>query len=79
MSADFLSADKSWREYYQKALFEVDRTRLAERIANARVAILARAEQIRAEPLADERRLLTSALRTLSLLEESVDRRDDAA
>jgi len=67
-----------WKEYYESAILEPDYGRLAQRIADARSAILDRAEEILTHPSGEERRLLNSALRTLSVLEESAHRREAA-
>ncbi len=64
------SAELKWQELYGLAVFEPDNGKLSERIAEARSAIYDRAGEIRADSAGNERSALTSALRTLRLLED---------
>ena len=59
-----------WKKLYETAILEIDNTRLPKRIAEARRAILDRAEEIQTKPPSDERNALNSALRTLRILDE---------
>jgi len=59
-----------WKLLYQTAILEIDSTRLPKRIAEARRAILDRAEEIQTNPTSDERSALNNALRTLRILDE---------
>jgi hypothetical protein len=63
-----------WKAMYEEALCDLDYSVRLNRIANARNAILDRAEEILTRPSSDERRALTHALRTLRLLEEAAIR-----
>ena len=45
-SATNCTAQSSWRELYEAALFETDKSKLAERIADAEQALVARARQL---------------------------------
>lgn len=69
----------NWKQCYERAILEADSHRLYDRIAEARSAIMDRAEEILTRPSEEESRLLNNALRTLRLLEESACRRQDAA
>jgi hypothetical protein len=59
-----------WRPLYECAIRELDDATSHERIAEARHAILDRAEEILTNPSTDERAALNHALRTLQLLDE---------
>jgi hypothetical protein len=61
-----------WKELYEGAILELDKTKLPGRIVEARHAILDRAEEILTRPSCDEHRALNVALRALRLLEEVV-------
>lgn len=73
------AVSRTWKHYYESAILESDSRQLPDKIAEARAAILDRAEEILTNLSGEERRSLTNALRTLSLLEESAHRRRDAA
>ena len=68
-----------WRKLYEAAILEIDNTRLPKRIAEARCAILDRAEEILTNPTSDERHALKSALHTLRLLDEVAAREGSSA
>ena len=68
-----------WRELYERAILELDNTKLPGRIVEARHAILDRAEEILTRPSCDEHRALNAALRALRLLEDVVIRENRAA
>ena len=72
-------ASNKWKELYQRAILELDHTRLPGRIVEARHAILDRAEDILTRPSCDEHRALNAALRALRLLEEVVVRENRVA
>jgi len=79
-SFNFLSPPSGrWTEYYELAILEADRSRLAGRIAAARSAIMDRAAELFTTPSEEESRMLRNALRTLNLLEGSAHRRDEVA
>ena len=60
----------TWKDFYQSAILEPDYTKQTQRIAEARVAIFERAEEILTRPSTDEHSALNQALRMLLLLEE---------
>jgi hypothetical protein len=60
-----------WKQLYGSAIIKIEATGLKERIAEARCAILDRAEEILTRPSCDEHRGINDALRTLRLLEEA--------
>jgi hypothetical protein len=68
-----------WKQLYESVLLEVDDTRLPKRIAEARCAILDRAEEIQTKPPSHERHALNNALRTLRLLDEVAARERSSA
>lgn len=72
------AADK-WRDLYQSAVLEPDYRRLFDRIAEARAAILLRVDTLPKNPSNEERRALSSSLRTLELLEGAAHHRRTAA
>jgi hypothetical protein len=74
-----VSLASKWRELYERAILELDDTKLAGRIVEARHAILDRAEETLTLPSCDEHRALNAALRALRLLEEVVIRENRAA
>ena len=59
-----------WKDFYRNAILEADDGKLIERIAEARIAILDRAEEILTQPCSDEHHAMNNALRTLRILEE---------
>jgi hypothetical protein len=65
---DSFSAE--WQKLYSCAILEADNNKILERISEARCAIYDRAEEILTDPSDKERRSLSSALRTLRILEE---------
>jgi len=68
-----------WKAIYEGALSDSDYGVRLDRIADARNAILDRAEEILEHPSCDEGRALTHALRTLKLLEDVAIRERKAA
>jgi hypothetical protein len=64
-----VSSASKWREPYERAILELDNTKLPGRIVKARHAILDRAEETLTRPSCDEHRALNAALRALRLLE----------
>jgi hypothetical protein len=68
-----------WKQLYESAILEIDNARLPKRIAEARCAILDRAEEILTAPTSDERNALNDALRTLRLLDEVAARERSSA
>jgi hypothetical protein len=68
-----------WKQLYEIAILEIDSTKLPKRIAEARCAILDRAEDILTNPPSDERHALNDALRTLRLLDEVAARERSSA
>jgi hypothetical protein len=73
------AAPSKWRPVYDRAVRELDDAKSHERIAEARNAILDRAEEILTDPASEERVALKQALRTLKLLEEAAVREQRAA
>jgi hypothetical protein len=69
------SFSAGWQKLYSCAILEVDTTKLPERISEARRAIYDRAEEILTTSSDDERRSLSSALRTLRIVEEVAQRK----
>ena len=63
-----------WKAAYDGAIADSEYSVSLDRIADARNAILDRAEEILTHPSTEERRALTHALRTLRLLEETAIR-----
>lgn len=68
-----------WNQLYERAIRELDNTKLSERVAEARHAILNRAEELLDHSFSEERHVLNHALRTLKLLEEKAAREMGAA
>jgi len=68
-----------WKAAYEGAISDAEYSVSLDRIADARTAILDRAEEILTHPSTDERRALNHALRTLRLLEETAIREHKAA
>jgi len=73
------STSSGWKQLYECAIFELDHTKLSERITQARVAILDRAEEVLTRPATDEHRALNDALRTLRILEQVTAKEQSAA
>ena len=74
-SSEFPSGrNDRWKAIYEGALSDSDYCVRLDRIADARNAILDRAEEILEHPSCDEGRALSHALRTLKLLEEAAIR-----
>jgi hypothetical protein len=71
--------DARWKQLYAAAMLELDDTKLPERIAEARAAMLDRAEDSLANSSGEERRTLNDALRILRVLEEITLKRPPAA
>jgi hypothetical protein len=69
----------SWKQFYERAVLELDRNQSRERIADARHAIFDRAEEILTKPSGGENHELHDALRALRLLEEVAVRARSAA
>lgn len=67
-----------WNQLYERAIRELDNAKLPERIAEARHAILNRAEELLDHSFSEERHILNHALRTLKLLEEKAARETNA-
>jgi hypothetical protein len=66
------SIDTQWKQLYESAILELDSTKMPSRIAEARRAILDRAEETLTYPSSDENRALNNALHALRLLEAVV-------
>jgi hypothetical protein len=71
----------SWRELYKAALFETNRDKLPERIANAEKAIIARARELFASTAdtIEEDQALDDALYAMRALQSCVSRQTAAA
>jgi hypothetical protein len=71
----------SWRELYKAALFETNREKLPERIADAEKAIVARARELFASSAdtIEEDQALDDALYALRALQSCVTRQTAAA
>jgi len=71
------SMSHSWRELYTAALFETDNNRLAERIADAEKAIVARARELFAagSDTIEEDQALDDALYALKALQSCLELR----
>ncbi len=71
----------SWRELYKAALFETNRDRLPERIAEAEKAIVARSRELFASPTdtIEEDQALDDALYAVRALQSCVTRQTAAA
>ena len=69
----------SWKQFYERAILELDRKQLPGRIADARHAIFDRAEEILTKSSGGENHELHHALRALRLLEEVAVRERSAA
>lgn len=68
-----------WQTLYENLVSQSQYSLRLDQIADARNAMLDRAEEILTGPSTDERRALSHALRTVRLLEEIAARRTDAA
>jgi len=69
----------TWEQLYKLAISEFDQTKLLERIAEARHAIVNRAKEILTCAPGNEQRALDSAVKTLRALEEVAARERLAA
>src|SRR6266436_7545716 len=66
---------QNWKELYQLALVELDPTKLPQRVADARVAVLSRIEDTLKNPGIGEQQMLNDALNGLRVLRQEYDRR----
>ena len=66
---------QNWKELYQLALVELDPTKLPQRVADARVAVLNRIEDTLKNPGIGEQQMLNDALNGLRVLRQEYDRR----
>src|SRR5713101_8283429 len=75
MISSMLTADSNsdWKSLYDAAVCETDRSKLAERVATARSAILSHSEESLRNPAIGEHRAMDSALRNLRRLAKSLD------
>jgi len=73
------SFTSSWKQFYERAILELDSNQLPGRVADARHAIFDRAEEIVTKPSGGENHELHDALRALRLLEEVAVRERSAA
>jgi hypothetical protein len=71
--------DARWKQLYAAAVLELDDTKLPERIAEARAAMLDRAKDSLANSSGDERRALNDAFRILRVLEGTITKGKPAA
>ena len=77
----------AWRDLYKAALFEVDKTRLPDRIAQAEKALVARAQElfhiagdnIQEEQALDDTMYALHALRDTSQTSHCIPHRSEAA
>jgi hypothetical protein len=71
----------TWRELYKAALFETNKDRLPERIAEAEKAIVARSRELFASPTdtIEEDQALDDALYAMRALQSCVSRQTAAA
>jgi hypothetical protein len=74
-----LQRTDGWQSAYEGAISDSEYSVRLDRIADARNAILDRAEEIMTSPSSEESRALSHALRTLRLLEEAAIRERKAA
>ena len=78
---------RAWRDLYKAALFEVDKTRLPERIAQAEKALVVRARElfhiagdnIEEEEALDDTMYALHALRNTSQTSQGIPHRREAA
>lgn len=73
------SFSSTWKDLYEYAMLELDKSKLPERIATAHRAIVDRAEEIVAQQSDDEHYALNDALRALQLLEQVAAREKPTA
>ena len=73
------SFSSTWKDLYECAMLELDKSKLPGRIAAAHRAIVDRAEEIVAQQSHDEHYALNDALRALQLLEQVVAREKPTA
>jgi hypothetical protein len=66
-------SNSDWKSFYDAALFETDPSKLAERIATARSAILNHIEESIRNPAVGEHCAMDAALRNLRRLAKSLD------
>ena len=71
--------DATWKQLYAAAVLELDDSKLPERIAEARAAMLDKAKDSLANSSGEERRALNDALRILRVLEGTITKRKPAA
>jgi hypothetical protein len=74
----FISSQPDWKPLYEAALFETDESKMLERIAVARSAILDRIEETLKKPVQSENRAMDDALRHLRRLLETTNSRSAA-
>ncbi len=74
-----VSSIADWKRLYQYAILELDPNKLPQRIAEARHAILDRAEEMITRTKEEESRDLAYALRMLKLLEQVAEKERFAA
>lgn len=67
-SSSLKESTSDWKDLYVAALFENDKTRLAQRIAAAQIAIAARRHQVVSGNDFEERRVLDNAAFSLQAL-----------
>ena len=80
-------SNRAWRDLYKAALFEVDKTRIPERIAQAEEALVVRARElfhiagdnIEEEQALDDTMYALHALRNTSQTSHCVPHRSEAA
>jgi len=72
-------SDPKWKQLYQSAILELDNGKMLSKIADARSAILDRAEELLTSPYSEERHALNDALRALQILEGVVKRERQSA
>jgi len=74
MISSMLTADSNsdWKSLYEAAVCETDRSKLAERVATARSAILNHIEESVRNPVVGEHCAMDAALRNLRRLAKSL-------
>ncbi|HEY4902249.1 MAG TPA: hypothetical protein VIH89_02130 [Candidatus Sulfotelmatobacter sp.] len=72
------SSSSEWKQLYERALLEVDGSKLRNRIESARHAIFDRAEEIITDPSGEEHRALNDALRILRVLDVEAKKENNA-
>ena len=75
----YLCCGPKWKQLYQSAILELDSTKLPARIAEARVAMIDRSEEVQGNPSSDEHHVLNDALRALGILESVIKREQPRA